>query len=190
MHSEPEAFVCCLLACFALEGLSVDRSDQNHVACGECRARWQVGLDTTLEGCGDAPTLTVRDAYDQVAEHFGSPPVEDPDQFNSTGVALRSPAGQVFKVRDNRHGVDPLIDGELRLLTDRLVVMSGPDEERWSLPLRDTIAVSVELGNKVQVRTQSERFQVLPGGESVLKWGHFLNAWRAHVLGIDHAGMG
>lgn len=101
-------------------------------------------------------------------------------------MALEAAEGSILQAREGRHGFDPVAAGTLRLTTEGLEV-AGSD---WFLPFEDIVAVSVELGNKVQIRTKTTLLQMQPGEGSVLKWGHFVHEWRCAVQGLPRSPIG
>ena len=184
-HGLP-AYLWACPSCFAEDGLRVHRRDGNRVVCVSCRAQWKVRVDTTLEAVRDHESFTVAEAYDRLLEHFGEKPVACPDTYAKHGVALETAEGSILQAREGRHGFDPVAAGTLRLTTEGLEV-AGTD---WFLPFEDIVAVSVELGNKVQIRTKTTLLQMQPGEGSVLKWGHFVHEWRCAVQGLPRSPIG
>ena len=58
------------------------------------------------------------------------------------------------------------------------------------LEFADLTAVSVELGNKVQLRTSDRLYRLVPATGSVLRWGHFIHRWRCTVQELPHTPLG
>jgi hypothetical protein len=67
--------------------------------------------------------------------------------------------------------------GALRLFTDRLDVVEADGRVALSLPLDSLRALSVEVGNQVQVRQGDLLYDIQIAEESVLRWGHFIKGW-------------
>lgn len=187
-HGLP-AFLWACPHCFALDALGVHPADSNHVLCGSCGADWAVTLDTRLAPATDTlPERSVAEAYDHVVEHFGERPVVDRDTFEDTGVALHGGTGTLFKARNEGRGFDAVAQGPMHLDGTGLVVGDGAAQGR--LDYAHLRAVSVELGNKVQMRTEDSLYRLVPDDGSVLKWGHFIHAWRCSVQGIPRTPLG
>ncbi len=135
-------------SCFEEEGLVARR---NHVRCRACEAEWRVTTANRLEG---ASSMSVPEAYDRLVEHFGTRRIE----------------GQVRLLRLLRGtGHEPLDEG-----------LASIDEEglrvgQTLIPFSELRAVSVEVQNRLTVRRGDELLQLLPEGQSTLKWGHFLD---------------
>ena len=132
--------------CFQQEGLVAKGS---RVACQACGSAWTV--DNAGRMRGDT-TLFVHEAHDRIAEHFG-----DHDL-----------SGQARLVRVKGRGHEPLDEGAATLTAEGLQV------GQTLLPLRELRAVSVEVQNRLTFRHGDELLELLPQGQSTLKWGHFL----------------
>jgi len=183
-------FLWACPSCFSTETLDVHRRDGNRVLCVKCRAKWKVEVDTTLRGHNDAPSLTVREAYDRIADYFGARPVADPDHFESTGVVLHDAAGKMLRAKKEGRGFEVAAVGALQLTEQGLQVVSDSGEVGLTLDFADITAVSVELGNKVQIRVEGDLYRMVPGSGSVLKWGHFVHTWRCSVQGLPLTPVG
>ena len=176
-------FLWACPSCQAEEALRVDPGDRDRVACLRCGAAWRVDLDGQLNGERDAPTATVAELYRRVLDARGDPPVQDQARFEADGVALESPRVALF---DQRAGRDapPLMTGRLVLTAERVALFpEGDGPPLWASNLDALLAVSLEVGSSLQLRTSETVLRVAPEGESVVKWGHFLRAWRAHRNG-------
>ncbi len=185
-HGLP-AYLWACPACFATDALRVHRRSGNRVVCVGCRAQWRVRVDTRLEPLRDHPGFTVAEAHDRLVDHFGARPVADPARFAAEGIALAADQGELVRAREDRHGFEPVAAGPLRLTAEGLVVGDG---EGFVLPFAEVVAVSVELGNKVQLRTADRLYRLTPGDGSVLKWGHFVHEWRCAVQGLPRGPIG
>lgn len=187
-HGLP-AYLWACPSCYALDGLRVSAHNSNHVQCRECGGEWAVTVDTTLDPVGDAlPRLTVAEAYDAVDAHFGERPVADRRLFESDGLVLGGGEGTLLKARSTGRGFDALAEGALHLDAEGMGVRGGSGVER--LDYTQIRAVSVELGNKVQLRTEDALYRLVPRDGSVLKWGHFLHAWRCAIQGLNRTPLG
>ncbi len=173
-----ESYLWACPACFALGALRPHPDDGDAVACTRCGAAWDLGLEGELRPrAGAAEPSTVAAAYDAIRAHFGDPPVEDPARFERDGTILRCERARVGRVA---RGLDPepWADGPMSLRRDAVVV----GERR--IPFAEVVAVAMELGNKVQLRTAEALYQVEPVGQSTLLWNDFIRAW----LGLYRAG--
>ena len=176
--------------CFTTEALGVDPTDGNGVVCTSCGSSWKLEVDTTLRGGDGIPTLTVGEAYQLISGNFGTRPVADQAHFESTGILLREDTGQILRAKKVGRGFDLAAEGVLQLKEHGLEVVDGAGEVLFSLDFADIRAVSVELGNKVQIRSDGELYRMVPGRGSVLKWGHFVHTWRCVVQGLPITPVG
>ncbi|MCP4805178.1 MAG: 1-acyl-sn-glycerol-3-phosphate acyltransferase [Proteobacteria bacterium] len=156
--------------CFAMDTLRVDPADDDGIDCPGCGSAWKLdvrGHLTTVRA--DAKAQTIAQAYDVITEHFGELPTVDADRFVDTGIALD----------DSRLEVSSVVDGELTAIVAGSATLSSASLKvgDWELPLKSMKAVSIELGNVLQVRTADELLQL--DTNSPLKWRHFLAAHHA-----------
>lgn len=184
-HGLP-AYLWACPSCYAEGSLRVHKRNGNRLVCLSCRAQWRVRVDTHLEPVRDHEGFSVADAYDRLVEYFGDRPVSCPDRFSERGVALEAPHGEMLRAREDSHGFSTVASGALRLTERGLEVGDDP----WQLPFEDIVAVSVELGNKVQIRTNDGLFRMRPSDGAVLKWGHFVHEWRCAVQGLPRSPLG
>lgn len=168
-HGLPSYLWACP-SCFAMEALDVDASDDDAVACGSCGAAWKVDVRCRLAPLrGEAQATSVSQAYGAITEHFGELPTVDRDRFVEDGVALDATSLVISSVLDG--ALTPVASGPGSLTSSALTVGD------WTLPLKSIKAVSIELGDVLQVRTSDELFQL--DSNSPLMWRHFLAAHHA-----------
>lgn len=163
-HGLP-AYLWACPSCFAQEGLQVDRSDGNRVACTACKAGWSVDTSNRLNG---ANPMRIHEAYDRIVEQVGSPP-----RLGSGDVVLSGPGSVQTMVRGKQTAG---CSGDLQLEAHELRVVAN-GEVVWSRPTAELKAVSVEFQNRLTIRHGDDLFEVVPDEQSSLKWGHFLKAW-------------
>ena len=171
-------------SCFSLESLRVQGWRRRDIGCVDCGATWRLDVDTVLNGLGDAPTLRVDAAYDQIRAHFGDPPVFDPERQERDGVVAHA---DLVRVRHMRHSGAPALvaEGALEVQADRLRVR-GAGDAVWELDFDDLLSVSTEVGSQVFLRRASEHprgdlYRLETPGHASLKWGTLLQAWhRSH----------
>jgi 1-acyl-sn-glycerol-3-phosphate acyltransferase len=132
--------------CFTQEGLA-ERG--NTVTCTSCAASWTLDTHNRMNG---ADPLSVHEAFDRLENHFG-----DAD-LAGRGCLLRVKGRKSTVLGE---GEAALTDGGLRV-GDTL------------LPLDELRAVSVEVQNRLTFRRDGELLELIPEGQSTLKWGHFL----------------
>ncbi len=183
-HGLPSYLWACP-SCFELGGLQVHRRNGNKVVCTACRAQWRVHVDTRLEALRAHPGFTVAEAMDRLVEHFGARPVANAARFAEEGVALDAPDSVVLKARDEGPGFESVAAGTLRLTSGGLEADGG-----WRLGLDEIRAVSVELGNKVQLRSADGLFRLQPGDGAGLRWAHFVHEWRCARKGLPRSPVG
>jgi 1-acyl-sn-glycerol-3-phosphate acyltransferase len=160
--------------CFARGGLELE-DDDDCVQCESCNGRWRVDLASWMraEG-GPAQDMHIDAAYRRVIEHFGELPIADPERFSRDGVALE---GEVDVQRIHYGKVEPEIlgRGHLELHADCLRFTHETDEP-LVLPFEPIKAVLMQVGNKLQIRTAEDNFQIIPTEESTNMWKHFIDA--------------
>ncbi len=163
------------LHCHELEALHEDPNDGDRIVCRACGAAWRIDVETRLTAeAGGATDTNVRDAYRAVREYVGMPPAIGPRPLPGEAV-LRTPHASLRRV--GKKGREPVVDGPLTLYTDRLE-LQGPDSAPpFILPLAELRALSIELGDRVQFRHGDMLYDLALGGESILKWGHFIQGW-------------
>lgn len=183
------AYLWACPSCFALDALGVHPTDGNHVVCSACHADWAVTLDARLAPATDGlPAMSIAEASECVVEHFGDRPVVDAARFEQDGVAIGGARGTLYRARKGARGFDAIATGAMRIDASGLAVGDAGQVER--LEHANLRAVSVELGNKVQLRTADDLYRLVPDEGSVLKWGYFLHAWRCSVHGIERTPLG
>ena len=176
-HGLPNLLWACP-KCSALEGLQVDPKDGDRVRCGACGAGWRIDAATELHPDDGGPALSVGAAYHAQLERFGVPPRGPASAGLPAGVVLQSKHGRIARVP--RGGKPFTVAEGAPTLTEQALELRGPDGAvRWQAALSDMETISIEVGNRVQLRIQGELFDLDPGGESILKWGHFLLGWRS-----------
>jgi len=167
------AFLWACPQCFSLDSLGVHPGSNNKVLCGSCTAAWSIDVAQKLHPCGgDAEPLTVATAHDRILQHFGELPTVDADRFIDDGVALDGDTVRVSRLVDDV--LEPITEGSGVLFADALAIGADRDHPAWTMPLKQIKAVSIEVGNTLQVRTNKDLFQFDPLDGSPLKWGHFL----------------
>ncbi|MCP4805159.1 MAG: 1-acyl-sn-glycerol-3-phosphate acyltransferase [Proteobacteria bacterium] len=147
--------------CFAMESLTV-QSGGNHVACSHCARRWRVDLRSQLVGeTQDATTMGVALARDALDAHFSL----------STHISCHEM--EVTAVRRGQLKREPVVTGAARMTDTGLEIHKG-DEVLWFLPYEDMVAVLLQFRNALQIRVDGANYQLVPHGESTLRWHHFL----------------
>ena len=157
--------------CFVPEGLEVTETDRDAVACKDCGARWILDIQNRLNG--EHP-MRVHEAHDRITDHFGSPPVLDPNRYEEDGVVLRGLCSlhKLLRGDDSQQ----LHAGEAELDAEELRIRVE-DEVVWRRPLSELKAVSVEVENRLTLRHGDDLLELRPDVQSSLKWGHFLKVW-------------
>lgn len=161
--------------CFHQDGLSLVPEDDDSVHCHACGARWRVDLGCWLrsEG-GPAEDMHIDGAWRRIVEHFGELPVLDRKRFDEHGVALE---GEVEMSRIHYGQIEPeqLGLGHLELLGDRLRFSDHRGHAPVELPFEAIKAVLMQVGNKLQIRTAEDNFQISPTLHSTNMWKYFVD---------------
>jgi 1-acyl-sn-glycerol-3-phosphate acyltransferase len=174
-------YLWACLECFEMEALYVEPSDRDVIACNACSARWRVDVHNRLHALDDhAEDTAVHRAAEDLESHFGDPPVADEPTFDETGIVLESPDMEIGTLPRGERTFEPVVRGRARAYEDRLECESAHGET-WVLPFEDVKAISVELESVLQLRTEDCLYQLEPGGESTVKWAHFLRPWHARI---------
>jgi len=138
--------------CFALEGLV---AKGNRTICGSC------GNSREITVYGEMlPDLDVPAAHERIVEHFGELP--DP--------ALLSGDGQLvdLKTKEPVAAGPVTFDGEGLWVGDR------------ALPWTEVTVLAMEVGDQLQLRTEDSLYRLEVGGQSPVKWVHFMRPhWQA-----------
>lgn len=171
--------------CFALETLRPQGVRGNRVACTACDAHWRIDTSTRLHPVGAeraraGEILTVGAAAERVRRHYGDPPAVDRARFVAEGVAITAPAASIRRL-PRKGKPSEVAAGELVLKGDALEVRGEDGAPAWRLDHDEVLAVSVEIGNQLQLRTAEALYAVDVPGESPLKWSHF---FAGHIGGI------
>ena len=161
--------------CGALDGLKVDPNDGDRVRCRACRGGWRVDAGAMLHPETGGAALPVRVHYRAQLARFGYPPRSPAHPEGE--VVLSAPRGAVSRVPRGAKAIR-LAEGQ-PTLTMHAVELRGPDgAPLWRAALTDLQSISIEVGNRVQMRVGGELFDLEVGDESVLKWGHFMLGWQ------------
>ena len=132
--------------CFALDGLM---AEGNFVSCFNCHKKWEVGVGQELH-----PDLTVPLAHQRLVEHFG--PQWDPGLLSGTGRILGD------------HGRRLVAEGEVSFDLDGLQVAD------WSITWDQAVQLSMEVGDRLQLRVNDEVLVLQVDGQSPVKWEFFM----------------
>ena len=141
----PDYLWACPL-CFQQEALL---AKGHGLRCGSCGASWT--LDTRNYMSGEHP-LWVHEAFDRIRDHFGDAELSGRAEL----VQLRGKARI------------PVAEGEAHLDARGLHVGG------LSMGFEELRGVSVELQNRLMFRRDGALLELIPEGQSALKWGHFL----------------
>ena len=161
--------------CFAQDAIELELDDDDCVECSACGSRWRIDIASWMRAeRGPGQDMHIDQAYRGVVDHFGELPLVDPERYSQVGVAL---AGEVAIQRIHYGKVEPeqLGAGELELHHDRLVFQDQRGSEPLVLPFDAIKAVLMQVGNKLQIRTAEDNFQIMPIGHSTNMWKHFLD---------------
>lgn len=133
-------------SCFEPGGLT---ARGNHATCQSCQQRWT--LDTRNRMNGEQP-MWVHEAFDRIAAHF-------------EGTDL-SGAASLYRLKGKQR--DLIAQGDASLSAEGFTV------GELAMTFSELRAVSVELQNRLTFRRGDVLMELVPEGQSPLKWAHFL----------------
>ena len=169
--------------CHAMEALDVARDCGNSIQCSKCESRWKVDVYSMLNG---ERTMSVADAFRELESHFGMPPIEHPERFEATSVALTGSDATLFRIPQGTNDTVVVAQGEVQLHSGGLRLIDPSGREVWGASLEALKGISVEWGNLLHFRIDGQLYRVVVPNDSPLKWDHFLCKWREHVVGSSH----
>lgn len=161
-----------LFACPACGRVEALAEQGDEVRCTACRERWRVTTDSTLIGNGGERRLA--DLVDAMRARFDQEGWRD--AALTDGALLRSAPCSVL----DESGEEPVKVGEGRLvLTPEEVRLEGGG---LCIPLTELATANVENRHRLWFRTRGGKlYEPLLPAESVLKWEHFIERWRARA---------
>lgn len=167
--------------CFAQDGLALVETDDDCVHCGGCKASWRVDLACWMRAAGgSAEDIHIDEAYHRVIDQFGELPVVDPERYAAEGIALEGEV-ELHRILYGQVEPEPLGLGQLELHRDRLCFTANSGGEPLELPFEPIRAVLMQVGNRLQIRTAKDNFQITPTIHSTNMWKHFVDRHlRAH----------
>jgi len=146
-------------ACFTLGGA---RGEGSGFRCSTCDGSWEIGVDNRMQGAN--PT-TVAAAYASIRLHFGEPPRVGED------LILEGADVEIFKLEKGKPKVSEA-RGRLTLTEEGLSLDTG-----WSLALADIVAINMDAGNVLHLRTPECIWRLVPHGGSTWMWQNFIHPW-------------
>jgi len=163
--------------CFAQDGLALVPNDDDSVRCRGCGAQWRVDLACWLraEG-GPAQDMHIDAGYHRVIEHFGELPTADAARFSAEGIALEGEA-EIDRIHYGQVQAEHLGLGHLELHPDRLCFNDQKGSATLDLPFAQIKAVLMQVGNRLQIRTEEDNFQITPTLHSTNMWKHFIDRY-------------
>ncbi len=167
--------------CFTPNSLVVHPKSGNAAQCTQCGCAWRLDTSNQMHPMeGEAPELTVFSAYDRMRAHFGEPPVIDAQRYEAEGILLTDDQvslGRILKGGGTKP--EPMGHGRLELCPEGLRFAPQGQEPDWTLDMAEIKAISMEFGNKLQVRTAGAVFQIDPKITTRIQWADFLRPWWA-----------
>ncbi|WP_181234399.1 lysophospholipid acyltransferase family protein [Enhygromyxa salina] len=161
--------------CFHQDSLELVPEDDDSVHCHGCAARWRVDLACWLRGeGGPAHDMHIDEAYRRVIEHFGELPVLDNDRYTADGVAIEGEA-ELHQIHYGQVEPEALGHGLVELLEDRVRFTDHRGTAPLEISFEHVRAVLLQVGNKLQIRTAEDNFQLTPTIHSTNMWKHFLD---------------
>lgn len=133
-------------ACFEQDALVA----KGHTAtCRSCSSSWEVGVGQEM-----APDLTVPRAHARIVDHYG--PEWDPELLSGTA-----------QVRGDK-GRTRVAEGPIAFDRDGLTV------GEWRVAWTDVIQLSMEVGDRLQMRVDDQVLVLNVDGQSPIKWEFFM----------------
>ncbi len=176
------SFLWACPACFEQDALEVAADNGNAVVCTACADRWHIDVSQRLHGENEsAQDIRVVTAYDNIIAHFGTPPVTDQARFARDQVVLETTDAEIWLITSGSKAHDVLGRGTARLTPDSIGLYAQDGSVVWERKLTDFKAILASVGDRLQLRTASENFQLNPARESRNKWQHFIKTWWRHA---------
>lgn len=170
------AFMWACPNCFHQDGLNLVPEDDDSVQCHACGARWRVDLACWMRGEGGPATdMHIDAAYRRVIEHFGKVPIMDHERHAAEGVALSGEA-EISRVHYGQVEPEQLGVGLLELFGDRVRFTERDGRAPFELPFStiQTVQLQGGVGNKLQIRTKQDNYQITPTLHSPNMWKYFI----------------
>ncbi|MCA9684578.1 MAG: 1-acyl-sn-glycerol-3-phosphate acyltransferase [Myxococcales bacterium] len=168
--------------CFHQDGVALVEGDLDCVECHGCGGRWRLDLACWMRaepGTG-ARDMHVDEAYRRMREHFGELPVIDKQRWAEAGIAIEGEV-EMSQIHYGQVEAELLGRGHLELHGDKLRFTDHAGKE-LDLPFAPIKAVLMQVGDKLQIRTSENNFQISPTLHSTNMWKYFvdhhLRAWR------------
>ena len=167
----PNLVYCCP-ACGTMESM---KAEGDILGCRFCSRSWIVDTTNRLRDQQDGTTLTVAQAAQRAREALGVHWVQDLPRFEAEGVIMESEPLSLL----DQTGDEPVEigKGRLRLSPDGVALVDAA--VKWSLPLADLRAVSIEVTRGLRFMTSNQIFEPLMPRESVIKWRDAMVHWMA-----------
>lgn len=168
-------------SCFTFESLHPSKKDGNTIVCSACSAQWKLNVENIMQG---ETTLPVNEAFNQLDEHFGRPPIANRESFDEDGVALKAEHGKLLFLPQGSKTGEVEAEGRFEIHKDGLRV-TRTDGTEWNAAFSDMKAISVEIASLLHFRIEDKLYRVVIPDHSPLKWDHFLRYWRLHSVGTE-----
>lgn len=160
--------------CLAEESIVVSETHSDEISCRACDSRWRIDVMARLNPL--TPGLnreSVASAHDRMTERLGPRP-----RFRDDAPAPILSAARARVLRMPRGGAPITVaEGALQLNEGSLSVLGEGGVLRWEQPLKEIQMVSLEVKNTLHIRVGDELHQLIPEGQSTVKWGWFLHQW-------------
>ena len=130
--------------------------------------------------------MHIDEAYHRVIEHFGELPILDQDRYAADGVALEGEA-ELHQIHYGQVEPEILGLGHLELLEDRLRFTDHRGHAPLEIPFAPIRAVLMQVGNKLQIRSAEDNYQVSPTSHSTNMWKYFLDRHLRAYRDDNHA---
>lgn len=161
--------------CYEQDGLALVPGNDDSVHCHSCGAQWRVDLACWLRAeAGPATDMHIDAAYHGIVDHFGDLPAVDEQRFAAAGVALEGEV-ELDRIHYGQVRAEHLGLGHLELHHDRLCFRAQTGSDLLDLSFAQVKAVLMQVGNRLQIRTAEDNFQITPRLHSTNMWKHFID---------------
>jgi hypothetical protein len=146
------------------------------IFCCACRSAWRLDPRHGLHPRGGGPELRLEDEIARLRLRCAKEPWADPAALARDGTVIQSSPVQLWEVHEPQ--LRPFRAGRLRLTRDALL-LEDQGRLRWTCPLHQLAACTLDLRRQLQLRQQDGRtFELQMTQGSALQWNWLVEHWR------------